>query len=193
MCLVIFSYYFLHEKIKRIEVVGIILVIITTITFGFVAEDIPAVSVDYGTLIIFVITVLGTLFLIGIWSICHNYKGHAIIWGAIAGFFSGLGIALSQTAAISGDRTILGMLLTPDLWIAFMTGQGAFWFTQYGFKHGNATVVATLYNTLMLGVPVIVDILVLKQQLPFIQILMLIGIGIGVVLLTAFRQDSQQK
>ena len=42
MCLVIFSYYLLHEKIKRIEVVGIILVIITTITFGFVAEDIPA-------------------------------------------------------------------------------------------------------------------------------------------------------
>ncbi|HMF31960.1 MAG TPA: hypothetical protein VKK79_11120 [Candidatus Lokiarchaeia archaeon] len=189
MCLVIFSYYVLGESIKVPEKAGIIVVVVATLVFGFTVEAPTAtVAVDYVLLTWITVIPLDLLFLIGFASIKHNYKGHAVIWGSVAGFFSGLGIALSQTAVTSGGRDVVGTLLRPDLWIALATGQGAFWCTQYGFKHGHASIVVTLYNTLALVVPVVVDLVVLARVISVVSLAMLGCIGVGVVLLTAFRE-----
>jgi drug/metabolite transporter (DMT)-like permease len=190
--LAIFSFYVLKEKLKAPEIIGVIIVVVSTIIFTIpIAGLVPveAEDIDYVKFALLAIIPLACMFLVGIISTKHNFWGHAIIWGAVAGFFSGLGISLSQTSAAGAERDILAMLATPDLYLAFLTGQGAFWFTQYGFKHGHATIVVTLYNTLMLGVPVLVDIIVFGQSIPPLQILMIVFIGIGIVLLTAFRKD----
>jgi drug/metabolite transporter (DMT)-like permease len=191
MCLVIFSYYALHEQIKTPEKVGCVVVVVATLLFGITVEaPTPSTGIDYTLLIVVSVITLGILFLLGFISVRHGYKGHAVIWGAIAGYFSGLGIALSQTAVTSGGRTVTGTLLTPDVWIALLTGVAAFSFTQYGFMHGHASVVVTLYNTLALIVPVIVDLFVLNRVISIFPLLMLACIGVGVVLLTAFREDA---
>jgi multidrug transporter EmrE-like cation transporter len=189
LALLIFSYYILNERIKKPEIAGALLVVAATLVFGFTAKDVPSTTVDYNKMVLLAIIPLVIMFILAIISYKNGFKGHAVIWGSIAGFFSGLGIALSQTAAIGGDRNYVGMLLTLDIWLALATGQGAFWGTQYGFKHGHATVVVTLYNTFMLIVPIMVDLIVLGYEMPSIQIAMLICIAIGVVLLTAFRES----
>jgi uncharacterized membrane protein len=190
MALVIFSYFVLKENIRIPEWIGIIIVVIATSIFGFIADESMATTVDYIALLLMCLIILGLFFLFAIWSYKHEFKGHALIWGSIGGFFSGLGIALSQTAAIGGDRELLAMLLTFDLWVAILTGNGAFWGTQYGFKHGSATMTVTMYNTFMLVTPILIDIFVLNQSLPPIQLIILAVIGVGVVLLTAFRREN---
>ncbi len=189
MCLVIFSYFVLKEEIRLPEKVGSAIVVIATLIFGITSEEPTAApNIDYGFFAMITLIPLAGLFCLGWVSIHHGYKGHAIIWGAVAGFFAGLGIALSQTAVTSGGREVAGTLLRPDLYIALGTGQGAFWFTQYGFKHGQASIVVTLYNTLSIAVPVIVDLTVLGRVVGTIPLIMLACIGAGVVLLTAFRR-----
>jgi uncharacterized membrane protein len=190
MALVIFSYFMLKEKIRAPEIIGTIIILISTVIYGLSARDAGIeVETDYVLFFYVALIPLIMLFVIGIISVKHNHKGHAIIWGTIAGFFAGLAIPLSQTSIISGGG-LGGALGTWDLYLAIVLGQLAFIFTQYGFAHGQATIVVTLYNTLMLGVPVIIDIVVLQQQMGPIELLMLLFIGIGVILLTAFRHET---
>lgn len=190
MCLVIFSYFILNEQIKLPEIIGVFVVLTATLIFGLNAGNRPSTQVDYMRFALLGIPPLVIFLLCGLWSIKNNHRGHAIIWGALAGLCAGLAVSFAQTAAISGNRDLLAMIYGPEIYIALLLGGGAFWFTQYGFKHGMATIVITLYNTLLIAVPVCVDIFVLKQDLPFIQLAMLFCIGIGVILLTAFRESS---
>jgi len=191
LCLIIFSYFVLNEKLKAPEIIGIILVVVGTLVFGLNAEDTAAAAVDYGKLALLVGIPLGVFIILAVISHKANHKGHAIIWGSISGISAGLGLALSQTAAISGDRNLIGMLLAADIWIAIVCGQVAFWSTQYGFKHGHASVVVTLYNVLVLMIPILVDIIVLGYTIPTIQIIMLVIILIGAALLSFFRENPQ--
>jgi len=160
------------------------------VMYGLTANESAATSVDYLRFLYLVVIILVIGFSIGFWSIKHGYKGHAVIWGSIAGFFSGLGISLSQTAAVSGDRDIFAMIFTLDFMLAILTGNGAFWFTQYGVKRGQATIVVTFYNVFMLITPILVDYFVLGSSIPPLQFGVLGLIGIGIVLLTAFRKPT---
>jgi multidrug transporter EmrE-like cation transporter len=190
MSLVIFSYFILNEGIKAIEIIGTVIILIATLFFGINSGTKTAYEVNYGIFIAMGSISLGAMLLIGLWSIRHNYRGHAVIWGTMAGLCAGIGVASAQTAAISGNREFLTMIAQPDIWIALVMGNGAFWFTQYGFKHGHATIVVTLYNALTLIVPVIIDIFVLHHDFPATQLVMLFFIGAGVVMLSAFREEK---
>lgn len=79
MALVIFSYFVLKEDIKKIEVIGIILVMVATIIYGLTASETAATNVDYLRFVYMVVIILGIGFSIGIWSIKHEYKAHAVI------------------------------------------------------------------------------------------------------------------
>lgn len=188
MGLVIFSHFLLNEKAKIPEIVGTIIIIIATLIFGLVAEDKPSVEVDYLNLILIFIIPIVILFGIAYISGKNDHRGHAIIWGTIAGICAGFSIALSHTAAIEGEREFLGMVITFNMLFSLITAQGSFWFTQVGFKHGHATSVVTMYSTLSLAVPILIDFFVLDYVIPGLQLIMMVVIGIGVVLLTAFRE-----
>lgn len=193
MALVIFSYFILKEVIRLPEIIGSVLIVIATLLFGLVADEKPTATIDYGLLgFIFIIPFL--IFIgVAFWSKRNGRKGHAIVWGIIAGFFSGFSIALTHTAAIEGDRSFWSMLLTINLWASIAVAQGAFWCTQYGFKFGHASIVVTMYSTFSLIVPIIIDIIALNYLIPPFQLVMLALIGVGVILLTAFRKDVEKK
>jgi drug/metabolite transporter (DMT)-like permease len=190
MALVLFSYFILKENIRWPEIIGSIVIVIATLLFGLAADEKPTGSIDYGLLgLIFLIPFL-VLIIAALWSRSNQRKGHAIIWGAMAGFFSGFSIALSHTAAIEGERNLWSMLLTINLLLSIVNAQGAFWFTQYGFKYGHASIVVTFYSTFSLIFPILIDIIALDYAIPPFQLLMLALIGVGVILLTAFRKDA---
>ncbi|MCP4760564.1 MAG: hypothetical protein GY870_02210 [archaeon] len=188
--LIIFSYYVLKEKIKKPEIIGLIIIVIATFIFGTTTSEESAGEPNYGILIILAIVPTIIIILLGFWSKNHNHKAHAVIWGSFAGLCAGISTALFHTSAVSADRGLLAMLITIDFWIATSVDSGSFIFTQWGFKYGQASIVVTMYNTMSIVFPIIVDIFVFQAHLNPITLAMFGCIIVGVVLLTAFREES---
>ncbi len=188
LSLVIFCHFVLDERIKRIEYLGTIIIVFATFGFTFVALDVPSESIDYGMIVISLAIPLAILCALGYWSAKNDHKGHAVIWGSVSGLFSGFAIVMAHTAAIEGQRNFIDMLLTFNILFAIICSQGAFWFTQVGFKHGQASIVVTMFSSLSIGIPIIMDYVALDYTIPPLQLILLICIAVGVVLLTAFRK-----
>ncbi|MCP4761807.1 MAG: hypothetical protein GY870_08495 [archaeon] len=187
LSLIVFSYYILHEKIGISEIIGTIIIMIATLIFGLFQETSNEdYELNFELFFLSTVIPLSILFFLGFWSSKHNFKGHEFIWGSLAGFFAGIGNVFANIADIGEGINSFGISM---VFFTLLSGQGAFWFTQYGFKHGQASIVVTLYNTLMLLIPIFIDIVVLGFDIPPMQLLMLIFICSGVILLTAFRKN----
>ncbi len=187
LSLVVYSHFKLNENIRTPEILGALIILVATFLFGIFVEDTKPIGIKYNILSTISLTLLGVLIILALISRNSGYRGHEFVWGIISGFFGGMGAVLLQTSAISSGRDYGSMTKTWDLWIALLCAFLAFASTQYGFKHGNATIIVTIYNAISLLVPIIMDIYVLEKEIPAFQLVMLGFIGFGTILLTAFR------
>jgi drug/metabolite transporter (DMT)-like permease len=201
--LVIFSHYYLGEKIHKQEIIGILIAIVGTIILGLTANEsieyttIDSVLKNYSQINAYLCFIILSVLIFGLWiySVKSGYKGAGVIFALIAAIFSVLGMTFSK-----GLFTILEMTSFSDtlsLWqswillILFLIGSGMALATQQiSFQKGKSIVVNTVFNLCTIGLPFITGWMVFNEFISFEKIIALIIILIGSFLLSAKKLET---
>ncbi len=209
--LTIFSHFYLHETIKRIELMGIGIIIVGIALIGSTA--LPETS-EYTVQEMFGLfgTAPALLFLLGIsvaaallcsYSILKEYKfAPAIVFGFAAGVGAGIGgtftkgmtSGFNNLSAAVGDITWWLMLL-----IMIAGNLFSLVFLQIGFQKGKAVIVAPIYSVLGMILPVLSGIIILGEwnTQPLVNIILqivgLIVITVGIIILSFYGEKKKSK
>ncbi len=186
--LVIFSYFVLKEEISMIQIVGIILILIGTVFITIFSlnsgdiqyEDFHPFSFNVFTITIILVEVVGILV-----SKYNNYKAAGLIIGITAGTFMALQTVTKRITAISDP--VLTLLFT---FISFGVTILTFLFTQFAFAKANANIVVPCFTSASIIIAILIGVIALSEEIVIIQILGIITIIVGVILLTASREND---
>ncbi|MFX0100512.1 MAG: EamA family transporter [Candidatus Hodarchaeota archaeon] len=183
LAVVIFSIFTLKEKLNRLQIVGITLIIVGTFLIGFGYQTVEDLNPNAGFWIYALIfAAIGIS--ISIMSIKMK-KGYGLVFGIISGISNGFSTIFTQFSVSTGGRELMGLILNWWLVVSILGGQGGFWFTQYAFKKGGkASIVVPSMSALMIIIPTVMDILIYNAPMSVFQFLAFaLNLG-GVVLLS---------
>lgn len=187
--LIIFSYFVLDEDITFTEILGIVLIIIGVILAT--AFKTYGVVVNSGRFepILFII-ILSALFLIEgvliVFSIIQNDKGAGFILGTTAGTLMAFQTVSKRITAIPNlSLTIVFGILT--LVFAVFT----LLMTQLAFAKSKANRVVPCFTSASISLSILIGVITLQEQIIIIQIIGIVVVVVGVIVLTAFRKDSE--
>lgn len=183
LSVVIFAVYVIKEKISTLQVIAIFIIIGGTLVLGIQYEEsvkaLPNVEFYIFTLII---TIIGTS--TAIVSIKLN-KAQGIVFGILAGVFNGFGSIAALFATSTGDNELGKSIVNIWTVTGILTGQGAFWFTQYSFKKGGkAALIVPLMSSFQLLIPLITDATIYKTPFGPFQIISFAANLLGIVILS---------
>jgi len=212
--LVIFSVFYLKEKISAKEIIAIISIIIGVVILGatsvnepteYSLDDINELFNTEGT-IIFLVCATVLMILLVVFSIIRKFALADIMFGIAAGIASGIGVIFTKGFTggldlnhlwISLKASIvlwewwlyLGLLLTYNLISTI--------FPQIGFQKGKAVVVTPLFAIAALLTPIFGGIIIfsewdgIAQGILAAKIIALILILVGVILLSLYSTRSK--
>jgi len=184
---VFFSYFVLKENIARIEVLGIIGIIIGVILITLFNPNTSRIQSnninETSLLIISLILLLSELILILI-SRSKEYQASGLILGITAGTFMALQTVSKRiTAAPNIILKIFFGILT------LIMGLLTFLFTQFAFAKSKANRVIPCFTSSSIIIAIVIGVISLNEEILAIQIVGIIIILIGIILLTAFRTE----
>ncbi len=183
--LILFSYFVLKEKISKIQIVGIIFILIGTVfvtAFSLNAGDIQYEDFNQVILFIFTLTVIIVEIAGIIVSKYKNYKAAGLIIGITAGTFMALQTVTKRITAIPDPG--LALIFT---FLSFGVTTLTFIFTQFAFAKANANIVVPCFTSASITIAILIGVIALSEEIILIQVLGIVIIIIGVILLTPFR------
>jgi uncharacterized membrane protein len=182
----LFSRILLKEKIIKIEILGIIFIIIGTIFITlFYPSESSILEGDYNLPYFIVIAsiVFGVEIISIIILILKKNKFAGLLLSITAGTFMAFETVTKRITAIpNASLMIIFIILT--IILAFF----ALLFTQFAFTKADANIVIPCFTSASISIAVVVSFITLSEKILYIQI---IGIGLiicGVVFLTAFKK-----
>jgi drug/metabolite transporter (DMT)-like permease len=207
--LTIFSHSYLHEKIRRMEIasIGIIILGIVLVGITAVSETPKTIEQMFGLFgaPLAIIYLIGISIAAGIpcgYTIRSEYKfAPAITFGIAAGIGVGIGASFSKGVS-AGVENILAAAGNGLWWVmlAFMLAGNVISLVllQVGFQKGKAIIVGPLFNVLGMIIPVFSGIIILGEwqgidplKLIF-QIVGIIIIMVGIVVLSFYGEKKKQ-
>ncbi|MHA1822211.1 MAG: DMT family transporter [Promethearchaeota archaeon] len=195
--LVIFSHFYLKEKITKFEVIGISIAIIGVIILGLYAEEsrvftsTEEVLQSYTQMNAFIIIIIFAVVISALWMITikMHYKGAGIIFALIAASFSVLGLTFSK--GVFSILDIIGLKNSLVLWQEWLLlGLFAICSTmaiavqQMSLQKGKAVVVTPIFNLASIILPLATGYMVFSEKIGFGKILVIIIILIGGIFLS---------
>jgi len=194
--LMIFSKYILKEKIKKIEYIGAVLIIIGTIVVGYTLFELEIYYQDIGlnqsninwvNFIIVMIIFLG-IFIVFLFFSAKTTIAVSLIFGLVAGACGGIDNTLKHLGMIEGIS--LEIFLNPIFLLSFLSGFFAFLITQWGFaKKAKASKLVPSYNSLYILLPVFLEFLIIEgTMITPLQLIFTFVIIIGVILMNIFKE-----
>jgi uncharacterized membrane protein len=187
--LIIFSYFVLNEDITKVEILGIVLIVTGVILVTSFNPNPSSVESSDFDLVNFIIT-FSVIFIIEgvfiIFSSLKKYTASGLILGATAGSFMAFQTVSKRITAIPDPYlTIAFSLMT--LIFAGLT----LTVTQIAFAKSKANRVVPCFTSASISLSIVIGVITLKELILIIQIIGIIIIIFGVILLTAFRKESE--
>lgn len=182
--LALFSYFVLKERVGPREMAAIFLVIAGTAlvqffnvrpeggqnySFAMLIRTSGAAVVLFGALVVFAI---------------RTGRGHAFIFGALAGALIGFALILGDIALIAAGGDFTGQLRNPYPYLALTIGLGALIVTQFAFFRGSAVFVVPTVNSFIIIVPMVAEVFIFGVSLVLLQYAGAAMIVAGVIILT---------
>jgi uncharacterized membrane protein len=189
--LILFSYSVLKEEISRVQMAGIVSILIGIILITIFNPNRGKIQFsDFNQDIFFLFSIiLVSVEAIGIIiSKLNDYKAAGLIIGTTAGTFMALQTITKRITAIPNP-----LLATIFTFISFAVTTLTFLFTQFAFAKANANIVVPCFTSASIIIAVLLGILSLNEKILLIQIFGLIIIILGVILLTAFAEEDVEK
>ncbi len=212
--LTIFSHFYLHEKIKYVELIGIAIIGTGIILIGAAAPE--GYVLTHAEMItkflapvslIFLLIPIITAAILCIYSISKDYKLAAIVFGIAAGVGGGIGGTFTKAITAGVDMANLATLFEVignfSWWImliSLLAGNVlSMVLLQIGFQKGKAVVVGPIYSVLAMILPVFAGLIILGEWNTLIplfivlQIVGLIAITIGIIILSFYGELKKKK
>ncbi len=186
--LVIFSYFVLKEEISRLQIYGIILILIGTVfitLFNLNPDDIVYSDFNQISFLIFIIIILVVQILAIFVSKFNNYKYAGLIIGTTAGTFMALQTVTKRITAIPDP--MIALIFT---FISFGVTALTFLFTQFAFVKSKANIVVPCFTSASIIIAILIGVMALSEEIILIQIFGIVIMIIGVILLTAFSKKD---
>lgn len=209
--LTIFSHFYLHETIKRIELMGIGIIIVGIALIGVTAlPETSGYTIQemfglFGTApaITFLVGISLVAAILCVYSILKEYKfAPAIVFGFAAGVGMGIGGTFTK-GMTSGFNNLSAAVGNIIWWIMFLIMVAGNVFSlvllQIGFQKGKAVIVAPIYSVLGMILPALSGIIILgewNKQPPgniVLQIVGLIVITVGIIILSFYGEKKKIK
>lgn len=178
--LVIFSYFYLKENISKLEIFGIIFIIIGVVILGatnpneetlYTLDEMIEKLSSLESIIFFVVFTILSLLLIS-FSILKKFSYADIAFGFSGGIFSGLGVIFSK-AFMSGldftdfSNTFLTSIASWEWWIFLLIliifNIVSMILPLVGFQRGKAIIVTPIFAILGLITPVLGGIIIFSE------------------------------
>ncbi len=207
--LTIFSHFYLHEKIRRIEVasIGIIILGIVLVGITAVSETPKTIEQMFGLFgaplaIVYLIGISIAAGIPCVYTVRSGYKfAPAITFGIAAGIGAGVGASFSKGVS-AGVENILAAAGNGLWWVmlAFMLAGNVISLVllQIGFQKGKAIIVGPIFNVLGMIIPVFSGIIILGEWQgidPLKLVFQIVGIIIimgGIVVLSFYGEKKKQ-
>ncbi|MHA1125731.1 MAG: DMT family transporter [Candidatus Heimdallarchaeota archaeon] len=215
--LVLFSVFYLKEKISVKEIIAIVIVIVGVAILGatstnepvdYLLNDITQLLLNNGS-IIFLVVATVLMFLLVIFSVARKFALADIMFGIAAGIASGIGVIFTKgfMSGLKGDNF-------GEIWQSLKTSV-VFWvwwfylglllvyniistiFPQVGFQKGKAIVVTPLFAIAALLTPIFGGIIIFAEWeglavgILVAKIIALILILVGVILISLYSTRSK--
>ncbi|MCK4238344.1 MAG: EamA family transporter [Candidatus Lokiarchaeota archaeon] len=197
--LMIFSKYILKEKIKKIEYIGAVLIIIGTIVVGYTLFELEIYYQDIGlnqsninwVNFIIVMIIFSGIFIVFLFISAKTTIAVSLIFGLVAGACGGIDNTLKHLGMIEGFT--LHIFLNPIFLLSFLSGFFAFLITQWGFaKKAKASKLVPSYNSLYILLPVFLELLIIEgTMITPLQLISTFVIIIGVILMNIFKEKPE--
>ncbi|MHA1737220.1 MAG: DMT family transporter [Candidatus Heimdallarchaeota archaeon] len=217
VALILFSVFYLKEKISAKEIIAIVIIIAGIVVLGatsinepadYLLEDITNLLLNNGS-IIFLVVATVLMFLLVIFSIVRKFALADIMFGIAAGIASGIGVIFTK-----GFMTGLKGNNFSEIWQSLKTSVvlWVWWFylglllvyniistifPQVGFQKGKAIVVTPLFAIAALLTPIIGGIIIfsewdgLNPGILAAKIIAIVLVLIGVILLSLHSSRSK--
>lgn len=183
--LFLFAVLVIKEKISPIDVIGIILVIISTSLLGYLGAGKLQVSHKLSDWVVIKVVVLLILMsLTSCFFAFKNKKIYGITFGLNGGMYLGLGLFLADAALVKANGSMLGQLANPYPYFAFFFGIMATVCSQIGFLKARALEVVPAVNSSTILTPLFLEGIIYKVFPEAISIVLIVVIVIGVLLLS---------
>lgn len=187
--LIIISYFVLDEYITFTEGLGILLIIIGVIfATAFKPQGVEVTSGIFEPFLFIII--LSALFgiegVLIVFSRLQNDKGAGFILGTTAGTLMAFQTVSKRITAIPNlSLTIIFGILT--LVFAVFT----LLMTQLAFAKSKANRVVPCFTSASISLSILIGVVALQEQIILIQIIGIVVVVAGVIVLTAFRKESE--
>ena len=186
--LLLFSYYVLKEVITRIEIIGVVLIIIGIIfitLFNLNTGDISVSDFNLGSFLIFLIPVFTIEIIAIIGTHLKNYKFAGLILGLTAGSCQAFQTVAKRITAVADP-----LITTTFTFVTFLMATLTLLVTQYGLAKAKANVVVPCFTSASITIAILVGIVALSEIIHVMQIIGIIGVLIGMIFLTAFKEEG---
>lgn len=188
--LIIFSYYVLKEKIVKVQLIGIALIITGTILiplFNPNTGSITIIDFDIPLFIILSLIILSSEVILILVSKSNQFKAAGLILGITAGTFMAFQTTSKRITAIPESTIILIFTI-----ITFIYSILTLVMSQYAFTKAKANIVVPCFTSASIIIAILLGFVSLNEQLEFVQIIGIALIVAGVILLTRFIPNSTE-
>lgn len=172
------------EHLRRIEAIGIGLVVIGTSALGYLGGTKALIEglTDFSLKapIVFLIFLIAILSCIGLFI--KRFYGMA--FGVASGILVGLALFIGDVALVVSDRSIIMQLFTPYPYLAMFIGTLGMLFTQIGFLRARALEVVPCVNSAIILTPLVLEVVIYGVMPDPESILFTLVIVTGVVFLS---------
>ncbi len=195
--LVLFSHYYLGEKIRKNEAIGIMVAISGVIIMGLKAgasnefNTLEAVYANYNKTNTYILFGCFIGFAILLWfiSVKSNYKDAGVLFAICAATFSIIGLSLSKglftIVDIEGFGTTLSLWEAWALLAAWISQSTlAIIFQQMSLQRGKSIIVTPVFNLVSMVLPIITGAVIFGEVINMWKIISTLIIIIGAVLLS---------
>ncbi len=189
--LVLFSYYILHEEIYKIQILGVILIIVgTTIVtiFNPNTGEISLGDLSLPLLIAFSLPVIIVEIIAITISKLKGYIFGGLIIGITAGTFNALQTVAKRITAVPDPFITISFTF-----ITFLTAILTLIFTQYSFTKAKANVAVPSYTSTSISLAVILSLIGLNEEIILIQVFGIVIVIIGVILVSVFNKEIKRE
>lgn len=185
---VFFSYFVLKEKISKIEICGIIGIIIGVVMitlFNPNTSNIQSNAINEISLLFISLILLTSESILILISKSKEYRASGLILGITAGTFMALQTVSKRITAAPENilKIVFGI-------ITLIMGLLTFLFTQFAFAKSKANRVIPCFTSSSIIIAIVIGVVSLNEEILAIQIVGIVIILIGSILLTAFRTES---
>lgn len=188
--LLLFSYFVLKEDILKIQILGVVLIIVGTVIvplFNPNTREIQLEDFNFPLLLVIFLTIV----LIDVIAIlickAKDYIAAGLILGVSAGIFNAFQTVSKRITALP-DPFITLIFTLNTLLMSLL----ALLFTQFAFTKAKANIAVPCYTSASISLAVIVGMITLSEKIELIQVFGILIIIIGVIFMSFFTPEQAE-